>query len=380
MHSLRSVFAALSLVFGLFIQSNAQDEVATFPFHLESKLLVFEGKMNGVSTQFAFDTGAAMGMANSLSGPNGKLKVKGKKIRLRDSNGNTRKVKTGLTQQLEIGGFTFQKVQSLVNDMDYLYCMDYFLLGQDVIRQLNWEIDFEKKLIRVSKEPFPVSLTMKQLPIQYKGNRPFVRLSFEGKNFPDALVDFGYVRVMDFPDHLPEIQYFIQQKDSLGLSNPNISTSMGALGQSTYLTRSIWVENLELGGAKFDRVPVDFEESYYPKVGLGFFESLSRKTILNHSEMVYYLEMRDQPQFEETTHVGVTYQEGKLILSSKPQGLIPTDSLLEIGEEIKSINGFSAEDFQGLCSFFKWSNQLTDPVEIVKLDGSKLLFPKIPLK
>ena len=361
--------------------ANAQEPVSTFPFHLESSLLVFEGKMNGVPTQFAFDTGAAMGMANSLSEPGGKLKIKGKKITLRDSNNQLQKVPTGLTKELEIGGVKIEKVRSLVNDMDFLFCMDFFLLGQDVIKQLNWEIDFEKMQIRVSKAPFPTNPSWKKLPIQYKGGRPHVTLSLENLTLPDALVDFGYVRVMDFPDHLKEIQPYLSLKDSLGLSNPNISTSMGAVSQSTYPTRSIWVDSLRLGGELFPRVPVDFEESSYPKIGVGFFKALSTKTILNHSEMAYYLDLRKQPDFEETTHIGVMYQDGKLVLTSKPQGLTPQDALVEIGEEIKAINGFSAADFDGICSYFKWSiSQKSKPVELVKMDGSKLLFENIPLK
>lgn len=361
--------------------ASAQEPVYTFPFHLESSLLVFEGKMNGVLTRFAFDTGAAMGMANSLSEPTGKLKIKGKKITLRDSNNQLQKVPTGLTKEVEIGGVKIKDVRSLINDMDFLFCMDFFLLGQDVIQQLNWEIDFEKMQIRVSKEPFPVDPSWKKLPIHYKGGRPHVSLQFANLTFPDALVDFGYVRIMDFPDHLSEIQPFLSLKDSLGLSNPNISTSMGAVSQSTYPTRSIWVDSLQLGGEIFPRVPIDFEESSYSKVGVGFFEAFSTKTILNHSEMAYYLDLRAQPIFEETTHIGVMYQDGKLILTSKPQGLTPQDALLEIGEEIKSINGFSAGDFDGICSYFKWSvKQGSNPVELVKMDGTKLNFEKMPLK
>ena len=358
----------------------AQDSTSVFPFHLESNLLVFEGKMNGIPTWFAFDTGAGMGMANSLNKTQGKIKVKGKKLRLRDSNNQTLKVKTGLTEVLEIGQFQFQKVRSLLNDMEFLYCMDFYLLGQDVIKQLNWEIDFENQQITVSKSPFPVHPDWKSFPIEYIGNRPFVDLYFEQEKRPKALVDFGYVSVMDFPDHLPEIQDFLQKKDSLGQSNPNLSTSMGALGRKTFATKTIWVENLMLDSTAFPRVPVDFEEGSYPKVGLGFFKTLSRKTILNHSEMRYYLDLKSHPEFEGKTHIGVSYENGKLILNGKPDGLIPQDSQIDLGEEIKMLNGFSADDFEDKCSFLKWYlTQIGREIEIIKLDGTRLFFPKLPI-
>lgn len=375
------LFSSVLLILGLSFPGKAQDSISTFPFHLDSRLLVFEGKMDGVPTRFAFDTGAAMGMANSLSESKGQLKVKGKKIRLRDSNLQIQKVKTGLSEEIEIGEFKIENVRSLLNDMDFLFCMDFYLLGQDVIKQLNWEIDFDRKLIRVSKAPFAVDPSWTKLPIHYQGNRPFVTLAFGNQTFPDALVDFGYVQVMDFPDHLPEIQAFLTKKDSLGLSNPNISTAMGALGQKTFSSRSIWVDSLTIGGSFIERVPIDFEESSYPKLGLGFFNGISRKTILNHSEMAYYLEMRPQATFEESTHIGVLYQDGKLTVTAKPVGVSEQDTKIVVGEEIKSINGFSAADFDGVCSYFFWSNgQVSKPVEIEKLDGTKLFFPKVPLK
>jgi hypothetical protein len=381
MGKLHWIIATFFFTSTLITQAAAQDTIYTFPFSLESKLLVFEGEMNGVKTDFAFDTGAAMGLANTHSEPLGRLKIKGKKIKLSDSNQQVKKVPTGVTDEFKIGGFTFSKVRSLVNDMTFLYCMDYFLLGSDIIKQLNWEIDFDRMQIRVSKSPFPVDPAWAKLPIHYAGNRPFVKLAFAGKTFPDALVDFGYVQVMDFPDHLPEIKDFLATKDSLGLSNPNISTAMGALGKKTFPTRSIWVDSLSLGRVIFDRVPVDFEESSYPKLGLGFFKSLSHKTILNHSENSYYLHKREGAEFATSNQVGVLYQDGKLILSAKPVGMTPNDTKIEIGEEIRSINGFSAADFSGMCSFFTWSvTQNTDQVTLVKLDGTSLTFPKIPLK
>lgn len=214
----------------------SQDTVYTFPFSLDSKLLVFEGEMNGVKTNFAFDTGASMGLANSLSEPSGKLKVKGKQIKMRDSNNEVKKVKTGVSDEIQIGGFTFSKVRSLVNDMSILYCMDYFLLGHDVIKQLNWEIDFDKNFIHISKFPFPVDSAWVKMPVKMVRNRPFTELSLGGGIYHEALIDFGYTSMMDFPASYPDIQYFLAEKDSLGLSNPNISTSLGALGKKTFTT------------------------------------------------------------------------------------------------------------------------------------------------
>lgn len=381
MGKLHWIFATFFFTSTLISQAAAQDTVYTFPFSLESKLLVFEGEMNGVKTDFAFDTGAAMGLANTHSEPMGRLKIKGKKIKLRDSNQQIKKVPTGVTDEFKIGGFTFSKVRSLVNDMSFLYCMDYFLLGHDIIQQLNWEIDFDKNLIRVSESPFPVDTTWVKMPISPVSNRPFTELAFGGKSYDKALIDFGYTAIMDFPASDPEVQSFLAEKDSLGLSNPNISTAMGALGKKTFSSRSIVMDSVKIGGAVFTKVPIDFEESSSPKIGVGFFSTLTHKTILNHDQEAYFLDLKQAPKIPEHTHVTVMYESGKLILAGKPMGLTPDDAKIEAGEEIRSINGFTVADFEDECSFFSWSvSQNTDKVVLVKLDGTSLTFPKIPLK
>lgn len=383
----RFYFLLVFLGFGSFHAGFSQnlvgstDSVFSFPFSVESKLLVFKGQMNGVETDFAFDTGASMGLANSLSEPSGKLKVKGKKIKMRDSNNQIQKVNTGVSDEIKIGEFTFSKVRSLVNDMSYLYCMDYFLLGSDLIKKLNWEIDFDKNLIYVSKSPFPVDSAWVKMPVKMVQNRPFTELSLGGSIYHEALIDFGYTSMMDFPASYPDIQNFLAEKDSLGLSNPNISTSMGALGKKTFTSRSIRMDSVKIGGSFFTNIQIDFEESSSPKIGVGFFSRLTHKTILNHDQNAYYLKLRDDHTISDQTHVTVMFEEGKLILAGKPVGLTPDDGKIEVGEEIRSINGFSAADFEDECSYFSWSiNQKSDGVILVKMDGTSLTFPRIALK
>lgn len=384
----RIYFLLIYLVFGSFHTGFSQnliessDSIYSFPFSIESKLLVFKGQMNGVESDFAFDTGASMGLANSLSEPSGKLKVKGKQIKMRDSNNQVQKVKTGVSNEIRIGGFTFSKVRSLVNDMTYLYCMDYYLLGADVIRQLNWEIDFEKNIIHVSKKPFPISDSFFRLPVTFINNRPFVSTGFASGKFDRVLIDFGYTQVMDFPQDNAAVKPFLDLKDSLGLSNPNISSSMGALGLKTYETRTILVDSLLIGDRYFSQIPVDFEETSSSKIGLGFFTNLSKRTILNNSESTYYLDLKSEdPIFPDPSHINLQYREGKIVLVGKPLGMVPEDLQIEIGEQIAAVNGKKSEDFGDECEFIRYFHTGNfEQFELEKLTGEKLIFKRIPLK
>ena len=360
---------------------HAYDSIQTFPFHIDAGLVVFKGQMDGVDTDFAFDTGAAMGLANSMAEPTARLKVKGKKIKMRDSNKQIAKVPTGLTKEISIGGFTFPKVRSLVNDMAYLYCMDYYLLGSDIISQLNWEIDFENMRIRISKSPFPVQQDWTVIPVYFFNKRPFVTVKFAGQEFRNVLIDTGYTQVFSFPANNPSIQDFLFLKDSLGLSNPNISSSMGALSIQTDSTKTILVDSLQIGENNFERVPVSFEPSTGAKLGIGFFKTLGSTLVINNAESKYFLRMRDEIKFKDPIQVGVHYQEGKIVVMSKSIGAVPEDIMLSIGEEILSVNGRRAEDFVDACDFMRWSfTSKPNSISITKLDGTTLVFEPIRLK
>jgi hypothetical protein len=357
------------------------DSVYSLPFDIDAGLLVFKGQMNGVETDFAFDTGASIGLANSLAEPAERLKVKGKKIKMRDSNKQVAKVPTGLTKEIRIGGITFPKVRSLVNDMAYLYCMNYYLLGSDIIRQLNWEIDFENSVIRFSKTPFSVENEWTTIPVYFFNKRPFVTVKFAGQEFENVLIDTGYTQFFSFPANNPSLGDFLSMKDSLGLSNPDISSSMGALSIQTDSTRTILIDSLQIGENYFGGIPVSFEPITGPKIGIGFFKTLGSSLVINNSEATYHLRMRKEAKFKDPIQIGVHYQEGKLVLMSKSIGAVPEDALLNIGEEIEAVNGRRAEDFADACDYMRWSfTNKPKSMTILKLDGTSLVFNPIKLK
>ena len=153
-HMLLTLFFFLSTL----VSSKGQDDrVYEIPFSLEKKLLVFKGKLNGVETDFAFDTGAAEGIATTNDEKRNGIERQKYSQRISDGNGKIANLQSVISKELSIGRFTFKNVRATISDMQYLYCMDLYLLGGDVIKQLNWEIDFKKMVLRVSKERFAYS-------------------------------------------------------------------------------------------------------------------------------------------------------------------------------------------------------------------------------
>lgn len=364
-------------------QVSAQDNqsVHTFPFHMEYRWIVFEGLMNGVKTDFVFDTGTSMGMANSKSESKGRITPTGKNMKILDVNNEVKNVNLGKSEFIQIGGFQFKNVISLINDMDLTYCKDTYLLGSDIISQLNWVIDFDKQMIKVSKKTFALQDSDIVFKVGYIDQRPFTSLQFKELAFERlTLIDFGYTGVLDIPGDNKNIQNFLTEKAKKGLSNSFFRYASGALGSNSFPSTTIWIDSLRLGTNYLPRIPVDFEEKTKTKIGLEFFKTISSKTIINNSKSTYALQLRDQPEFEKSNGIAVSFEDGKFFLKGKPRGLTPQDSLIAIDEEILSINGLKAADFENNCQFLDWYISLRPlDIHIIKLDGTLLIFPKISL-
>jgi hypothetical protein len=364
-------------------QVPAQDNhsVNTFPFHMEFRWIVFEGLMNGVQTDFVFDTGASLGMANSLSESKGRIITTGKRMKILDVNNEIKNVDLGKSEIIQIGTFQFKNVISLINDMDLMYCKDTYLLGSDIISQLNWEIDFEKKVIKVSKKPFPIQDTDLVFKVGYLDQRPFTSLQIVGIDHERlTLIDFGYTGVLDIPRDNKNIQNFLTEKEKKGLSNSFIRYASGALGSSSFPSTTIWVDSIRLGQTYLPRIPVDFEEKTKTKIGLEFFKTISSKIVINNSKSTYALQIRERPEFEKSNGIAVSFEDGKFFLKGKPKGLTPQDSHIAIDEEILSINGLKAADFENNCQFLDWYISLRPlDIHIIRLDGTQLIFPKLAL-
>lgn len=377
----RLIFFGLSLSLSWSSFGQESDSVYSFPFHLESRLIVFSGEMNGQATNFAFDTGAALGLAGKNFSNTKRVKIKGKRMTIRDSNSETKKVRTAYTDEIKIGEFKISNVKSLIYDMSYLSCQDFYLLGSNVIKLLNWEIDFEKMIVRVSQKPFPIKDSYLALPVSYKNTRPYTELSFQGINLSNILIDFGYTKVLDLDSSSELIRKYIQNKDNQGFTHASLNHSTGAISQKTEETINILLDTLVLGNGAVYGIPTEFMETNHSKLGLAFFSTLSKKTIINNSESTYYLDLKNEsPKFLDTKFFNLRYSEGKVLVSGKSLEQIPSHQEIEIGEEVISVNGIPMSDFSDECAFVNWYYRFSvDKISIITKSGKNLSFEPISL-
>lgn len=335
-------------------QKSKEDTVYTFPFHLESRLLVFEGELNGQPTNFVFDTGASLGLAGEEFVESGRIKAKKRVQTIRDSNNNTKRVGTGTSKQMKIGGMKVSNPQALITEMPFLSCQDYYLLGSNVIRLLNWKIDFDKMEVSVSLKPFPIESDFMAMKVFYENERPFTEMSFGGMKLSKVLIDTGYTRILDIDNSSDLMQNYLSMMESNGLTNKNISLSTGAISQSLDETTQIVVDTLTVQGHNFYDIPTDFFPTKSTKLGLSFFKVLSHTTIINNTDGTYYLDLREEPKFKDPMLLNLRYDEGKVLVGGKSLENDPQFDGVEIGDVITAINGESVSTFTSECDFVTW--------------------------
>lgn len=350
---------ALLLVFILLTTINSciaqNSEVYEIAFSLDKKLLVFKGKLNGIETEFAFDTGAAEGIATTKQEENKGIERKKNTQKIADANGQTSAFTSVITKELSIGGYTFSNVRATVGEMQYFYCMNLYLLGADIIRKLNWEIDFKRMVLKVSKSRFTTDNSMAVMPVNYKYNRPLVALKINDNSYDDVLIDIGYTGVMTLPNTDKQINTLLATKKQQQLVTSKMSSSFTALGLSKPMpTETAVIDSVYINGTYYQKIPAEISTNTDFKLGLNFFNATSEKVIINNTDKKYYLVLKPTTNFNQSFPVAVLLKGGKLIVSSVTVYNNSVDNIFTINEEIKAINGKTATDFTSECDYLTW--------------------------
>jgi hypothetical protein len=363
-----------------FAQNNRVDSI---PFRLEKTLLIFSGTVNGIATDYAFDTGASVTVANSANGQQASIKTLGGKRGIKDSNQKVSRISNVKIDDLTVGNYHVNNLKVVSTDMPYLYCANLMLLGQDVIKKFNWKIDFEKKMIYVSQAPFPVTAEMIKWPLSYKSNRPHVEFSINGEAYKNCLIDFGFTGIFEVNPQVTTAETISQEKQKANKADQFLATSMGIHGLSDPKKVFKFVlDSISFSNALFRNIPIAMTEDKDVKLGVQFFNHFCNLMILNHSTDTYYLSTSNKVnQPINSLDANVIIQAGKFVVSDQNRSSNSTASALTIGEEIKSVNGKSVADFKDKCEFILWKyNYPENELTLEKMDGTKIVVKRSSLR
>ena len=377
---IKQKIVTILLIFFYFLSEAQSVKIDTIPFTTESTLLTFKGKINGIETDFALDTGAFIGVITTSKATSAKIKIAGNK-KVTDSNDNNSKMQQGIIESLFIGSFEIKNVKSVIYDMPALACNEYYLLGGNAINELNWKIDFQKNVLYVSKSTFEHSSEMLEMPISYKQNRHFTNFIINGTEFKNCLVDFGYNGFFEVSDKDPLFKKLMKENQDRVIMGSKFNMSLSQIKINNYY--AFGFDNLMIGNQKFDDLKIEIRENIDNKIGLKFFSELSTILIMNNTDSKYYLKQSNKPvSLQMNFDAECFLKNGKLIIACKNSNTESSAKDLETDEEIISINGMNAKDFKDECAFIIWRIETSkkDEYIIEKLNGQKITIKKQVLK
>lgn len=340
----------------------AQNKVDSIPFHYDAKLIVFKGKINNIDTDFAFDTGASMSVLPTDIAASAKVND-GRSRLVKDSNKKQKSMSTAKIDNLSIGSYNFKNTSTIVYDNPFLDCYGYFLLGADIINQLNWKIDFEKKMIYISNNKFDKGEAEVTAKVKFKNERHYTNLKINGEQFSDCLIDFGYVGQFEVSDNNA---IFTKIQQSKTIENKTLQGERYNVGLSSDRTSPITafiIEKLTFGDFNFPNLKVELKPATSNKIGLQFFTEQCSFVIINSSEKAYYLKYLKPSTNDLGFSIDCQLKDKKLIIVGKIGNVESATNSLKTGEAIQSINGKKASDFENECAFRKWKLLLNEKGE-----------------
>lgn len=187
------------------------DSIAEIPFYLESGVIIIEAKINGKSGRFLFDNGFSQSALDAQFAQAAGVEFKNESF-LTDFNKTKKSTPLTTVDTAQIDHFYFLHTPFYQVDTDLIFPCDtiHGIIGGSIINEVNWQIDFDKNTIRISKKPF----INQGIPLEIEfrnNNETFTQLSLGENTSVNCKIDFGSngalkLRYEDVIDHLKGIE------------------------------------------------------------------------------------------------------------------------------------------------------------------------------
>jgi hypothetical protein len=132
-------------------------------------LIFIKATINGVEGRFLFDNGFSLSAVNNDFAEKAGIRFS-KSTKINDANNKSSKALETTVDTVILLGHSFVKTGFIqTNTKKYLPCYQIDgVIGGGIINKVNWEIDFDNKLMRASSKAFKNE--GQRLKVSYSGN------------------------------------------------------------------------------------------------------------------------------------------------------------------------------------------------------------------
>ncbi|MEL6533826.1 MAG: aspartyl protease family protein [Bacteroidota bacterium] len=319
----------------------------SFPFTYERGLIIVQVLLGDDPTPrpFIFDSGAFNSkieaeLAGALGFQVGAIKTNS------DSQGNEQEIEVVQMDSLKLGELNFYNIGAGKLTWDSLSaspCLaDGGIIGANLMKLANWQIDYATQMITVSDQAFEPSATAIHIPFRHPvfSGTPEIDLNIEGRKVSHVLLDLGSNGSLRLPFSL---ESSFEGTRTLRLADASNSGIYGITADS------IVVKTLPIQmGEQTHTLPVSFEGEGKGLLGNEILQHY--RVTLNYKGNDAYLEPYDVPPTPEPkfTFIPGVLTEDLWVVNRAQQG-----SRWNLGDTLTHVNRLRPHEvFDTYCDFF----------------------------
>ncbi|MBD0777863.1 retropepsin-like domain-containing protein [Maribacter sp. ANRC-HE7] len=225
-------------------------------------VMIIPSKINGVSKNFYFDTGAQYSIIQRDS-------IIGSSMTLDGASNRTVETGSEVVKSFKIGNVEF--VGTVASNTDMVGLKEQIpnfggIIGTPIINKANWLIDYPNKKLRISSKNL-VDETFKTIEIKRKGGSPYTFITINGTEYK-VVIDFGSSSEFSLPKESELAKQLIQQY--VFEDNERERYSIGGL--QTIKEKVGIVPLVKLGDLEFKNVSTKIGVQSQPRIGISFFK------------------------------------------------------------------------------------------------------------
>lgn len=329
--------------------------LAESKFNFDTKLIVVKAIIKGKEYEFIFDTGAAISILSKDAADALNLQEKGS-ININDSQGNRQRLGTGIIDTINLGGVLFKDIAVSIIDWpenSAIKCIGKDgLIGNNLIRQCNWIIDYENENMIISDD-YLGNEEYVYVEMKYGKSRPRIDIKINDQNLTNILLDLGSGGGLDISKTLAKDLQLSPEKNQ-GIYTLD-GSSQGLFGSKLDSVCTLKIDSLSFGNGDYSlyNASLDLESKKGGKIG---------NEILGHG--LLHLDYKNKKvgfkAYEEETRLG-DKKSFSFAPSLGDSGIFISSLVLEgkadklglsYGDKIISLNGKKHKDFPDYCSYF----------------------------
>ncbi|MBR9923158.1 MAG: hypothetical protein GYB31_20200 [Bacteroidetes bacterium] len=348
------------------------------PFELRAGLIIVTISANDQEFDMIFDTGApnlfSTPMAEALDLPVVLTS------RVSDSQNRSRDLPFTRAEAIQIGDLVFEDFGGLIADWEGvapLECLEVDgLIGANLMRRAHWQIDYEKRIIRIANDLEKFKLPADTLGIPFTITRqgtPHIDIDVDGQSFNGLTLDLGSNKGMDISESM--YRKLLKETQVEEISGHGYG-SAGLYGQVMDTVRQITLPTWSIGGHTFPTLISEVSGGGKGALGNEFFQNYTT-TLDWENQRAYLSPNENQIPLNVFYSLGLTfrYYEGKLEAAFIYENGAADRNGIEVGQQVLQVDeyDFRAKDQSVYCSLMLNREEFSsrDSIEIVILEGDQ---------